>query len=260
MSLISTSLIEKTLNEALSTGADFAEIFAEDSYSSVLSVVDSRPQSATVGRQYGAGIRLHFATEEIYVTTNDLSEQGLLKAARTAALARPSGERTTKTLPFAQQNFDPVTTFDTKHTYGQMPWEIDRNRKFKFLLSLDQTARKHSSLVSQTEPRLIEKIQRVLIANSVGKIVEDTRQNFRTFLEVYVENQGQKETFHKNEWSTVDPVFYEALDGQDFAKRTTDTAHTLLTADFAPAGEFPVVIDSGFGGLGFIARRKKKAV
>jgi TldD protein len=251
MTLVSPRLIEKTLNEALSTGADFAEIFAEDSYSSLLSVIDSRPQSATVGRQYGAGIRVHFGLEEIYVTTNDLSESGLLKAARTAALARPQGERKNSTKPFSDQNFDPVTTFDSKHGYGTMPWEVDRDRKFKFLLGLDQHSRKRSSLVTQTEPRLIEKVQRVLIANSNGRLVEDTRRHFRSVLEVYVEDQGQKETFHSIEWSTTNPMFYEALDSSEFAKRATDSALTLLKADYAPAGEFPVVIDHGFGGVIF---------
>lgn len=251
MSLIARSLVEKTLNEALSTGADFAEIFAEDSYSSVLSVVDSRPQSATVGRQYGAGIRLHFGTEEIYVTTNDLSERGLLRAARTAAASRPSGERKISPVPFEEMDHEPSTTYDSFHAYGSQPWEIDRDRKFKFLLGLDQTARRHSSLVTQTEPRLIEKVQRVLIANSKGRFVEDLRRNFRTFMEVYVEEHGQKETFHKNDWSTRNPLFYEGLDGEGFARQTTDTALTLLRADYAPAGEFPVVIDSGFGGVIF---------
>ena len=90
--IIAQSLIEKTLNEALSTGADFAEIFAEDSYSSRLSLIDSAPKDAFVGKQYGAGIRVQFGHEEIYVTTSDLSEAGLLKAARTAAQAKAGGQ------------------------------------------------------------------------------------------------------------------------------------------------------------------------
>jgi TldD protein len=251
MSLIAKHLVEKTLNEALSTGADFAEIFAEESYSSVLSVMDSRPHSATVGRQYGAGIRVHFGLEEIYITTNDLSETGLLKAARTAAQARPSGDRKTKTLPFNELNYDPTTTYDAFHNYGTMPWEVDRDRKFKFLLSLDKVSRKHSSLVTQTEPRLSEKVQRVMIANSKGKLVEDVRRNYRAHIEVYVENQGMKETFSKNEWSVQDSLFYESLDAEKLAKATTDSALTLLKSAYAPAGEFPVVIDSGFGGVIF---------
>src|SRR6187402_3357364 len=91
--IIPRSLIEKTLNEALSTGADFAEIFAEESYSSRLSVIDSCPKEALVGRQYGAGIRVHFGKEEIYITTNDLSEAGLIKAAKTASQAKTGGQR-----------------------------------------------------------------------------------------------------------------------------------------------------------------------
>ncbi len=248
MSLVARSVIEKTLSEALSTGADFAEIFAEDSYSSLLSVMDSKPFSAQVGRQYGAGVRVHFGTEEIYITTNDLSESGLIKAARTAAAAKPNGTRKKTLAPLGDA---PAKPFDQTHTYGEKPWEIDRDRKFKYLRGMDQIARKESSLVTQTEPRLLEKVQNILIANSEGLWVEDTRQNFRTFLEVYVEENGQTETYHKNDWSTTSPLFFEVHDGAGMARETTRSALTLLKADFAPAGEFPVVIDNGFGGVIF---------
>jgi TldD protein len=46
-------------------------------------------------------------------------------------------------------------------------------------------------------------------------------------------------------------LFFEGLDAGALARKTTDSAITLLGADFAPAGEFPVVIDSGFGGVIF---------
>lgn len=243
--LIPKSLLEKTLHEALSTGADFAEVFAEDSYSSMLSMIDSKPKTASVGRQYGAGIRVHFGVEEIFVTTNDLSEIGLLKAAKTAAQAKPGGSR-----KIQAQILNPQA-HDSTHTYGDMPWEIDRDRKFGFLKDLDQTARKQSTLVTQTSPMLIEKVQKVLIANSNGKLIEDTRTNYRTFLDVIVEDAGVRESYHKNYFSTTDPVFFESLNVMEIAKETVSSAVTVLKAPFAPAGEMPVVIDSGFGGVIF---------
>lgn len=245
--IISKSLIEKTLNEALSTGADFVEIFAEESYSSRLSVIDSVPKEALVGRQYGAGIRVHFGKEEIYITTNDLTEAGLLKAARTAAQAKAGQAR--KLTP--AQLEDPVTTFDEIIKHSKMPWDLARDRKFQFLKNLDKSARAQSTLVSQTQPMLIEKVQKVQIANSFGVHVEDVRTHYRTFLEVFVEEHGKKESFSKNDFSVTDAVFYENISVSEWAKETVDKALTVLRADFAPAGEFPVVIDSGFGGVIF---------
>lgn len=239
MSLISQSVLEAGLNEALSTGADFAEIFVEDSTSKMLSVIDSKAQSVQASRLYGAGIRVHFGHEEIYVTTNDLSQEGIVKAARMAAAAKKAGEpKTAKAL-------------------GRLParaLSTDDNRQeeqFQFLLSLDQLARKRSSLITQAEARLNSKNQRVLIANSEGLLVEDHRQHHRSFLEVFVENMGQRESFHRNVWSTVDPLFFHGVNKDEFVANTTNSALTLLKAEFAPAGEFPVIIDSGFGGVIF---------
>jgi len=243
--LISKSLLEKTLNEALSTGADFAEVFAEDSYSSMLSMIDSKPKTASVGRQYGAGIRLHFGTEEIFVTTNDLSETGLIKAAKTATQSKPGGAR-----KIQSQVLNPYA-HDSKHTYGDMPWEVDRTRKFGFLKDLDQTTRKQSTLVTQTTPMLNEKVQKVLIANSKGLLVEDTRINYRTFIDVIVEEAGTRESFSKNYFSCTDPLFFESLNVMDIAKQTVESALTILRAPFAPAGEMPVVLANGFGGVIF---------
>ncbi|MEZ0392278.1 MAG: PmbA/TldA family metallopeptidase, partial [Pseudobdellovibrionaceae bacterium] len=242
--IISKSLVEKTLNEALSTGADFAEIFAEESYSSRLSVMDSSPKEALVGRQYGAGIRVHFGKEEIYITTSDLSEAGLIKAARAAAQAKAGGQRKNTSAHIEE----PMTTFDDLLTKSKMPWDLTRDRKFQFLKNLDRAARAQSTLVSQTQPLLLEKVQKVQIANSLGVHVEDLRTHYRTMLEVFVEEHGKRESFMKNEFSVTDALFYENIPLVDWARETVDKALTVLRAKFAPAGEFPVSIDNGFGG------------
>ena len=83
--IVQDHILRKTLDAALSTGADFAEVFLENTYSSTLSLLSSQPQKAIVGELYGAGIRLFFDHEIIYVTTNDLSEEGLVRSALKAA-------------------------------------------------------------------------------------------------------------------------------------------------------------------------------
>lgn len=245
--ILPKSWLIRALDEALATGADFAEIFVEDSTSSTLSVIDKKPKGAALGRQYGAGVRVHFGIEEIHVTTNDLSADGLVKAARKAAGARPQGQRKHTAIVLGDA---PPAPFD-HFVQGEAAPIVDSKEKFKFLLGVDQAARRRDSRVSQTEPLLIEKIQEVQIANSKGVYVTDRRTHFRTFLQVHIEDQGKRESVHKIRWSTVNPKFFEELDVSEFANEAADAAATLLTADYAPAGEFPVVIDNGFGGVIF---------
>ncbi len=242
MGLISPRHISSTLDAALSTGASFAEIFVENSHHHSWELTDSQPRSASLHELYGAGIRVHFGLEEFYVTTNNLSEDGLIAAAKKAAACK-SGSETKKSQTFHMQT-QPLST--KKITSSQNTNEI-----FSFLSGLDKKVRAQSSLVTQVVPTLNSKVQNVLIANSEGVWVENTRRNDRVICEVFVENLGRRESFRKNFWSTKNSSFYEEQDTDFFSRELVSKANNLLKANYAPAGEMPVVIDNGFGGVIF---------
>lgn len=242
--IVSQSVLQKALDAALSSGADFAEVFVEDSWSSQLGFLDGRPQTAVVGELFGAGLRLFFGHEIVYVTTNDLSEEGLVRAARQAASSRP-GAGKISALPLKN------TTFDSMHVFGQKPWEIGRDRKLAWLRSLDTGARSVSTSVTQTQPRLMEKFQKMQVANSMGLHATDERSYARLTLEVFVEEGGQKEGFYENYGFQGTADQFEGWDAEAFAKDTAKKALQNLRAVYAPAGEIPVVIDNAFGGVIF---------
>ncbi|AHI05164.1 putative Zn-dependent protease [Bdellovibrio bacteriovorus W] len=242
--IVQPHILTKALDAALSTGADFADIFVEDTYSSQLTVLNSRPEQAIVGQLYGAGIRLFFGHEIVYVTTNDLSEDGLVKAARNAALSRGTGEAK-KTMPLMQVPFDSI------HTYGEKPWEMDRDKKLHWLNSVDQYARARSSAVTQVDSGLNEKFQRIQIANSRGLMAYDERAYSRLRLETFVEQNGVKESGGEDEGHMGTSEIYDQVDLKSLAESAVDRALLLTKAEYAPAGEMPVVIDNAFGGVIF---------
>ncbi|WP_413288637.1 TldD/PmbA family protein [Bdellovibrio sp. HCB337] len=242
--IISQNILQKALDAALSTGADFADIFVEDTYSSQLSILSSNPESAIVGQLYGAGVRLFFGHEIVYVTTNDLSETGLVKAALNAAQSRGQGAAK-KSMPLMQVSFDSI------HTYGEKPWEMDRNRKFQWLNSIDHYARARSSSVTQVDASLHEKFQRVQIANSNGLMAYDERAYSRVSLETFVEQNGVKESSTEREGQLGTSEIFDTMDLKALTETSVDRATMLTTAKYAPAGEMPVVIDNAFGGVIF---------
>lgn len=243
--MLSPALVQKVLEAGLSNGADFAEIFAEETYSSELSVIDSRPAKALVGRIYGAGIRLFYGQEIIYVTTNDLSEAGLMKAALTAAKSKAGVAGQRKPMPWEKTQFDEI------HTYGTRAAEYDRNKKLSYLMRMDRAARAHNSMVVQVDPRIIEKNQKVLIANSNGLWAEDERNYVRAIMSAMLEDKGAKQDAYDTAGTLGTSEFLETIDYEAFAKESVDRAKTLIHADYAPAGEMPVIIDNGFGGVIF---------
>ena len=79
--MISKKLAIEVLNVALSTGADYAEIFYEDSHSSGLSIENGKVEVASSNSMCGVAIRLLKDNQCIYGYTNNLSKKGLLDLA-----------------------------------------------------------------------------------------------------------------------------------------------------------------------------------
>lgn len=246
--MLSQAMVKKVLDAALERGAQFAEVFIEDTYQSELRMIDSKPSKALVGRLKGAGVRVFYGHEQVYVTTNDLSEAGLIKAARTAAAAKPMPAAGVTRVE--AQSFTP-TAFDELHVYGARPWEYDRDKKFRHLVTMDQAARERSSWVTQVEPFLVEKTQRILVANSLGVWAEDERNYVRAGCNVSLEDQGERESSHSRTGTLGTSDWYETVDFPELATSAVDRAKLLIHADYAPAGEMPVVLDNGFGGVIF---------
>jgi len=178
------------------------------------------------------------------VTTNDMSEAGLVKAALNAAKAK-SGSAKNETKNFSKSPYDSI------HLYGTRPAEYDREKKFSWLQRMDKAARSRSSMVVQVEPKLIEKTQKMLVANSLGVWAEDERNYVRAFVNTLLEDKGEKMSGYDNTGTLGTSEFFETVDFEELAHKAVDRAKLLIHADYAPAGEMPVIIDNGFGGVIF---------
>ncbi len=249
--IIQKNILEKTLDAALSTQADFAEVFVEDCYTSLLTYRNQKADQVSSGTIFGAGIRVFFGKEVVYVTTNDLSEAGLIKAAKLAAQSRGAvqlpGQSTDQNsrLQLVEKKLPSV------HRFGVKPWEYSREKKFGWLKVIDQYARSHSTDVTQVQAYFTEKFQKVQIANSKGTFVYDERPYSRIVADTMVERDGLKESMHSSEGHLGTAEFVESIDLQRLALENVKSALTLLDAKHCPAGDMPVIIDHGFGGVLF---------
>jgi TldD protein len=90
--VIDQDVLERVLAGATTTGADFAEVYAEDKRSTSAGLDDGRVEQVTSGRDRGAGIRVIAGETTGFAYTSDLSEAGLTAAATAAAAAAKIGE------------------------------------------------------------------------------------------------------------------------------------------------------------------------
>ena len=72
-------LYEKLLNIAIKNGADFAEIYDEKSVYTCYKVLDSKLDSITTKNSYGIGFRVKKDKCSYYASTNNRSEENLIK-------------------------------------------------------------------------------------------------------------------------------------------------------------------------------------
>lgn len=82
--MIEKSLLTEVIGLAYGQGLDLAEIYVEEKQSSNILMEDNRIEKIHSGREKGAGIRVVKDYNTAYVYTNDLSRQGLIKAATLA--------------------------------------------------------------------------------------------------------------------------------------------------------------------------------
>ena len=90
--MLSKKLALEILNKGLATGADFAEIYYEDTLSKGLSTENGKLEVLNSSIINGVGIRLLKDLRSVYGYTNDLSKKGLYKLVESLA-ASFEGER-----------------------------------------------------------------------------------------------------------------------------------------------------------------------
>lgn len=242
--MLKKELVQKVIEKALSMGADFAEVFVEDSYSSVISFSDSKTKDCMAGKTFGAGVRVFYGEKIIYAYTNDLSEKALLAAAEAVAAAG-KGNEIVAPIDLTTKVFDDI------HPIAVYPNSVSKEEKIEFLRKVDKAARKVSDKISQVSINISDRIQKVLIANSEGLWATDQRNYVRTAVNSIASSGNEKQTASESPGAFAGYEYIRSLNPEFLGTSTAEAAVKMLTADYAPSGNFPVIIDNGFGGVIF---------
>ncbi len=242
--MLSRHLTEKVIDRALSNGADFAELFVEDTYRSVIRFVDKKTKQLISGKDYGAGIRVFYGNFQVYAYTNDTSEEALMAAAEAVAKAG-KGKDIIIPVPFVEtkvNNLHPVElTIDS----------VAKEEKIEFLKKIDKASRNYSEMITQVDASLLEIMQKIFIVNSEGLQISDKR-NYTRVMATSIATKGMEmHSSHEGPGKLAGYEFIRSLDPVYLGEETARVAVTMINAGYAPSGKFPVVIDNGFGGVIF---------
>ena len=242
--MLDDAVVRKVLGAALATGGEWAEVYAEDRLSHNIRLEDRRVEELVTGRDRGAGVRVVRGTSSAYAYTNRLDQDSLLEAARVAAAAL-------REEPVAEVRDLRRRTPEVSHPVKIDPATVQRTTLAEAVGRADDAARSYDPAVAQVSAGYGDVRQQVLIANSEGFTTSEERVRTRFVVQVVAQRDGAVQTGFDGPGRARGFELLEEFPPEQVARRAAERAVAMLGSTPAPAGEMPVVVGSGNGGVLF---------
>lgn len=233
--------LNEVLAVAMQHGGDFADVFIERKVSTVIACEADRIERIKTGTDAGAGIRVVYGDTTAYAYTNKISREELLSVADIAsrAVKKAAGK-----VSIDLRSITPEMDLGIK----EMPTLVAVDDKVKRVEAANQSARAVDQRIKQVMVGYGDVVQDVVIANSLGRLVEDQRVRTRISVNAVAAENGQVQTGFESIGGTQG---FEMVDEDSCAvlgEAAARRAITLLEAKPAPAGKMAVVMAGDAGG------------
>ncbi|NJL23523.1 MAG: TldD/PmbA family protein, partial [Leptolyngbyaceae cyanobacterium SM1_3_5] len=232
-------------------GADLVEFFLERiNYISCLAE-DDAITSISPSLSTGAGVRVFVGKADCYVSTNDLSFNGL-KAALEKGLAIMGLH-----LP-AANSFVPPINLELLRDYATV-----RNKEgwlanctsmrdmSDVLLSATAELGRVANHVQSRRASYFRDWQEVLVAASDGTFARDIRLNQSVGYNLLCADGANRSSIGERAGNSSDPTFLTNWNYERTADGIAESAGKMLTASYVESGTYPIVMANHFGGVIF---------
>ena len=241
--------LESLLAEGRKAGADLVEVFLERTdHIGVLAEHDTIT-SVSPAFGMGAGIRVFNGHRDGFVSTNDLSDAGLLLALD-QALAMLNLERHSAAALQAFDGLQPLRDFAA----GKEAWLLespDLATSTAFLLQGTDRLQHHGKHLDVRRGSYSRDWQEVLVAASDGTFARDIRLHQSSGLSVLAADGEHRASIGRRYGSTDRPRDLQEWDVDASAQEVCTSAATMLYAKYVDGGQMPVVMANRFGGVIF---------
>jgi TldD protein len=236
--------LRKLLEAALSRGGEFAEVYFERTVQNSLSLDEEKISAATSGLDTGVGFRVIKGEKTGYAFSDDLDPARLKEAALTAALIADGSPRPA---PSAFRTLKPPSYYLVE----QAPDGVAARLKADLLLKANSAARAFDKKITQFRAGFSDSTKTILIANSDGLYAEDTQTLTSLGMTALALDGEQRSMGYESKAGAYGFEHFDAKLAEENARKAADMAVRNLPAEDAPAGEFPIVIAAGYGGIFF---------
>ena len=239
--MLEPRLVRTVLEILLGGGADWAEIFEEDTRRTSLALEDGDLDTAASGQDGGIALRLVRGERTFFASTGATSPSTVTALAR--RLAQAAGGGTARLLPelrdAEQRSPSPVTI---------SPDVVPTERKVSLLRRADAAARAASTEVTQVAVRYLDTVQRVRIATADGVLAPDERVICTLAAQVVARRGADLRTGYTAFSETRGFEMFDLTPPEETAREAARLALLQLDAGPAPAGTMTVVLGAEAGG------------
>ncbi len=238
-------LLEEIISHGLSLGADFVEIFLENTDNISVLVEEDFITSVSPSFGRGAGIRIFKDKRDGFVSTNDLSRKGLISSITQAIEMLDINSTTIKRFEGLENLRDYSTR---KNTWLEtIPTVNEIGSK---LLSSTNFLKKEEK-VNVRKGSYARNWQKVIIASSDGTFAKDIRLHQTVGLNVIALDKQYRSSGSRRFGSSDSPHEFNNWNHEEAANEVLESSMNMLYADYVDACQKPVVLANKFGGVIF---------
>lgn len=242
--MLSQKIIREALVRALSTGADYAEVYAEHTGQKTISLVSAKVDKIADAVISGVGIRIFKGTRCVVGSASSLDEGAVLDCASRVADA----------LQGVPEHGDVVLReriFGDIHPVRIVPAGVENACKIDYVREACLAAKEYSQEISQVTGSFLEVDHRILIATSEGLLAADRQIRTRVSVSAIASDGSENQTGSTSPGARKGLELFEDFDPKELGCKAAKQAVTMLHAGYINAGVMPVAIENGFGGVIF---------
>jgi TldD protein len=240
--ILNLETCNRILSEALARGGTFADLFAEQRFTTRIVLDDGKLESVTYGYPRGAGVRVLRRQQTGYAFSDEIAYAALLDAAHVASSV--------------VENQSPVTPIDVSRRPLSAPFTLStpaplaiETAKFAHVREMDAAARAVDPRIVSVRVEYSDEVRDILIATSEGAYYLDRQFLVTLNCAPTAVQGGERRTGYGSLGGRVDESIYARRSPTAVAQEAAEQALILLQAGPAPAGSMPVVIGPGWGGV-----------
>ena len=239
---IDEARVSRIMAELTSRGADAADLYFQHRRSNAITLEDGVVNRAYTSVDQGVGLRVVIGDRVGYAFTEELTDEAMLAAARSAAMIASAGP---VAAPVEFRTQTGVSYYDL-----ELPWsEVGVELKLPILSRTEALTRAQDPAVDRVTVNWSDSEERIMIVNLAGQISTDIRPMAQLSVNVTAKRKDEVQSNGSSFSARQGLSWYTEACLAELSAQAVDRTLVLFDAIRPKAGELPVVLDAGASGI-----------